>query len=716
MKNRKTLKTRLIFFISLLFVIFGLAFSVYFYHQTRQILQQELVKRGKTLVYDLARNSKVGFQARNKIVLKQLLEGVMDNPDVVYGMIVTEKGEVLAEEYKDERYKEEIPYVSPPSAGVKITSFKIGKEKFYDFVAPIIIPVETAINDEFLFGGQTTAPTENYSVTTPKESVQGFVRLGMSTFGISMEIKETERVGLIILIITLLLAITILYLYIEYAISPLAELTAVAKRVSTGDLTQRAEVKREDEIGLLAGVFNQMLTDIKNVIKKIQIITKKLTSLSDEVQDTAEEVYSGATAQFKAVEETGSSIEELNASMREITEKIDVLSSSSEESSSSITELTATIAEVDRNMESLSSAIEETSSSISQMTAAIKEVASHIEELFKASENTAASMNQIDKSISEIERNTNETLQLSEKVTENATRGKEAVDYTRDSIREIKQTFSEVAKAIERLNAKTEEIGSILLVIDDIAEQTNLLALNAAIIAAQAGEEGKSFAVIADEIKELVERTSLSTKEVGDLINSLREESTYAKEALEKSDEKVNKSVTLSEEAGKALEEILNSAMLSTERMKEISRSTTDQANGSHQVTESINRIVEMARKISIATKDQEAGSERILHAIEDMRQIARKVKISTKEQTQGSRQIMEAVKNINQMVHFISRSVQEQQKGVEHILDAMNRIQEITRQNQLNASSLESVVKNLNEQIEGLYEIVKYFRIEEEE
>ncbi len=720
MKNRSSLKTRLVLFISLLFVLFAIAFGVYFYKQTKQILQNELIKRGKTLATDLARNSKVGFRARNKVVLMQIIRGIMDDPDVAYAMIVTRKGEVLAEDYKDDRYKNEIPYISTSTIGVKVTKFKIGRETFYDFLAPIVLPSEENINDQDIFGMEGVGENNASGQTTQQRTFQedtfaGFVRVGMSTEGIAFEIKNTERVGLIILIISLLLAIAILYFYVDYSISPLGELTAMAKKVSAGDLSQQATIKRNDEVGLLASVFNQMLGDLKGVIKKIQGTTRKLTILSDEVQETAEEVFDGAAAQLKAVEETGSSIEELNTSMREITEKIDVLSSSSEESSSSITQLTATITEVDSNMENLSGAVDETSSSISQMIASIKEVAAHIEELFKASENTAASMNQIDKSIAEIERNTGETLNLSEKVTENALKGKEAVNLTKNGIQEILDTFAEVARAIENLTTKTEDIGSILLVIEDIAEQTNLLALNAAIIAAQAGEEGKSFAVVADEIKELAERTSLSTREVGDLIEALKQESSHAKEALSKSSEKVNKSVNLSEEASRSLEEILESARESTERIKEISRSTAEQVKGSHQVTESINKIVNMAKKISNATRDQKEGSERILHAIEDMRQIVRKVKLSTKEQAQGSKQIMQAVENINQMVHFISRSIQEQQKGVEHILDAMTKIQQITKNNQKNASTLETVAKTLNEQIEGLYEVVKYFHVGDE-
>src|SRR5207247_2827766 len=110
----------------------------------------------------------------------------------------------------------------------------------------------------------------------------------------------------------------------------------------------------------------------------------------------------------------------------------------------------------------------------------------------------------------------------------------DAINQTIEGINKIKAASEEAVRVIANLGVKIGEIGKILTVIDDVAEQTNLLALNAAIIAAQAGDHGKGFAVVADEIKDLAERASASTKDIGELIKSVQAESRNAIDAVER--------------------------------------------------------------------------------------------------------------------------------------------------------------------------------------
>ena len=121
----------------------------------------------------------------------------------------------------------------------------------------------------------------------------------------------------------------------------------------------------------------------------------------------------------------------------------------------------------------------------------------------------------------------------------------------------IRETVTRGADVINRLGARSEEIGKILTVITEVTDQTSLLALNAAILAAQAGEYGKGFAVVADEIKELAERTANSTKEIEDVVEAVRREAADAVRAMEEGVKKTEGGVRLSLAAGRALETIV---------------------------------------------------------------------------------------------------------------------------------------------------------------
>jgi methyl-accepting chemotaxis protein len=200
---------------------------------------------------------------------------------------------------------------------------------------------------------------------------------------------------------------------------------------------------------------------------------------------------------------------------------------------------------------------------------------------------------------------------------------------------------------IQDLGNQSKAIGKILTVIDDVADQTSLLALNAAIIAAQAGEHGKGFAVVADEIRELAERTAVSTREIAAIIGNLQTGTAEAVKAMAAGSDRVHQEVARSQVAGEALEKIRSSTLKSTEQVRGIVRATQEQSRGSRQITNSINQVASMLGQIATAIKQQTEGSRQLARAAESMKEIASQVKMSTGEQAKGSRQINTSMEQI---------------------------------------------------------------------
>jgi methyl-accepting chemotaxis protein len=231
----------------------------------------------------------------------------------------------------------------------------------------------------------------------------------------------------------------------------------------------------------------------------------------DDLEGLAKKLQEGISMQLSAADETSRLIKEIAGAMRDFATSVEALTQNAEESSSSILEMTATSSEVADNLGELANSVRETVSSIEEMAYSIKEVAKNVDALSLTAEETSSSMNEMDVSIDQVQSNANETARLSEEVALDAEKGAEAILKTISEIYRIKESSQEAVTAISALGSRIDAIGQIVNVIDDVAEQTNLLALNAAIIAAQAGEHGKSFAVVADEIKDLAERTAAST-------------------------------------------------------------------------------------------------------------------------------------------------------------------------------------------------------------
>ncbi len=180
-----------------------------------------------------------------------------------------------------------------------------------------------------------------------------------------------------------------------------------------------------------------------------------------------------------------------------------------------------------------------------------------IERQTTSATNLNAMMGELQEAISMIAQRCSNASESALQAGEDAQEGNTLVSKTTNGISEIAAVFRESADAINRLGAKGEQIGEIVRVINDIAEQTNLLALNAAIEAARAGEHGRGFAVVADEVRKLAERTTTATDEIATSINSIREETSVAVEKVESGTGRVTEGLSLAENAGSKLGEIV---------------------------------------------------------------------------------------------------------------------------------------------------------------
>ncbi len=206
-----------------------------------------------------------------------------------------------------------------------------------------------------------------------------------------------------------------------------------------------------------------------------------------------------------------------------------------------------------------------------------------------------ASVEEITHTTTLVAKNTADVAKLSETASNAAVDGGEIIQQTIDGIYRIRDTVSSIAETITGLQERSKQIGEITTVIDDIAEQTNLLALNAAIEAARAGEQGRGFAVVADEVRKLAERTSKATQEITSRIQSIQAETTKAAEGMERGQEEVENGVSLAREAGNSLSSIVKHVEDVSSKLANISVSMDEQGHAIQDIAENVSEVASHA-------------------------------------------------------------------------------------------------------------------------
>lgn len=309
--------------------------------------------------------------------------------------------------------------------------------------------------------------------------------------------------------------------------------------------------------------------------------------------------------------------------------------------------------------EAVLGSVDETVSSVAEISAGIEHVAANLDSLTEATFKSASAMEEISASLKNIEESAVLSHKVSQQVKSQADEGRLVLSETADALADIQKAVDFSYKGIMRLSENSTRIDSIVNVINDITKRTNLLALNASIIAAQAGEYGKSFGVVADEIRNLSLQTGSSTGEITSIIEEILKESRSAAENISQTKQLVHKGVVLGQNTGESLNTIIESANKSMEMTEGIKLSTREQTYGINMVTKSIEEISTMTSRIFKVSKEQTHATRKIAGAISSIRTMADEMVVASSAQVRGSSEIRSSVDGVARMVHDIFRDLE---------------------------------------------------------
>ena len=469
-------------------------------------------------------------------------------------------------------------------------------------------------------------------------------------------------------------------------------------RITSGDLSLSARyIIETTNSARMASAMRALVSNLERTIRRFGQLATDVAKVSEQISGRSRVLARSANDQLASTESTSTSVTQIDASINSVRSSMEELSANAEETSTSILEMSASIEEVSRIADTLSEFVEQTGSAIEEMIASINEVATNTESFSSFAIETASSMIQMNATTEEIGKSAKQSSELARYVTDAATEGRSAVGGTVDGMRKIQVAVEEAKTALGELAERSQEIGDIVRVIDEIAGQTNLLALNAAIIAAQAGERGRGFAVVADEIRDLSERTSVSTEEIRTLIQNVQRGVDRAAEQMTISADRVHDGVGLTERASQVLDKILDLTDRSTSSISEIARATEEQARGSAAATAAIEEVTKMVQQTAAATQQQSQTSRKIGEQAAMVRDYTKHLKRAMGEQETGSRAISRAMENIMGLVQNVLESTSVLASESSAIVKSMDVINKGSRESSFGVSELNLMSTSLS-------------------
>jgi methyl-accepting chemotaxis protein len=272
---------------------------------------------------------------------------------------------------------------------------------------------------------------------------------------------------------------------------------------------------------------------------------------------------------------------------------------------------------------------------------------------------------QISSAIETVSANARKATEGASDASKAAGNGAKIVSATVNGMTTIREKVNLSAGKVEEMGNRSEQIGAIVAAIEDIASQTNLLALNAAIEAARAGEHGKGFAVVADEVRKLAERAGAATKEIGGLIKGIQVTVSEAVVAMHESAEEVESGVKLAGDAGTALQDILESAEAVQELADQVTKASTEMQQLSNELISSADEVSAIVEENTAATEEMSAGSSEITHAIDNIASVSEENSASVEEVSAATEEMSAQVEEVSASAETLASMASELQKVV---------------------------------------------------
>ncbi|NPD22892.1 ABC transporter substrate-binding protein [Corallococcus exiguus] len=446
-------------------------------------------------------------------------------------------------------------------------------------------------------------------------------------------------------------------------------------RLAEGDLTTPIHTGFEGQEDL-----RRLILSLRRAMSQVQRVTSNLHRTGTGVSEQARMLLEAARRQGGAVERTLTAVGGNGTSLQVAIKRVQHIETFAHETTGALLEMTERLHQVVDGLETVNDFSQRTSGLTQAMTERLTHIAASGDELGRFASEAEDFVALVEGGIDAVRRRATETNSMAIAVTATAQRGEALVGDSVQGMYRVEETVRKAAELMEMLGTRSLEIGRIVDVIQEIADQTNLLALNAAIIAAQAGEHGRPFGVVANEIRSLAERTTRSTREIGTMVTGIRDAVETAVALVQEGREQATAGVALGDRASEALSEIrsitqrtfaaVEATVMETQRLE---------AQGAT-VVEASKRVARRVEDITRMAIEQSGNARDLVRQIQEMSRVGQSAGQKAEAQARTGRDLSEAVMRLSAAIEELRSAHQVLTRGDASIREEVAQVREDAR------------------------------------
>jgi methyl-accepting chemotaxis protein len=481
--------------------------------------------------------------------------------------------------------------------------------------------------------------------------------------------ENSSRIIQIILVVTNALAGVLAgQILISGTVKPINTLIKACDKLAVGDVDDilngdtNMGNNRKDEMGQLSKSLHEVLYSQEHLAESF----KKMADgdLTVEFKPRCDKDSIGL-AFTKMIGDLRNLMSRLITTSNGLIEASGQLSKASEQAGHATQQIASTSQQVAKGASEQSTSLQGTTRAMEQLSSAIEQISKGAQEQTKGIEKTLSTVKEVSSSITKVSDNARSAASGANESAKSAHKGAEKAQQTVGGMEKIKEAIGVASERVTKLGEQSSEIDKIVATIDDIAAQTNLLALNAAIEAARAGEQGRGFAVVADEVRKLAERSLGATKEIADLIIGIQKGVSEAVKAMEDGNHEIESGYKLAADAGASLTEIVTQAEKVGRQVEQISGASTGLTKLSEELLKVAEEISSVVEENTAATEQMAASSDQVSKSVESVAGVAEEngaateqVSASAQEMSAQVEQVVASAQSLSQMADELTQAV----------------------------------------------------------
>lgn len=513
-------------------------------------------------------------------------------------------------------------------------------------------------------------------------------------------------------IITMLIAFQFSVLVSRKTIASIRQLVKVIGATAEGKLSQTAIATSRDEIGYLALKINGLISQLRTIHEKIRTASGSVGETVEHVMHEVNTLTDLMGQQSRALDHTIEAVECIDEFIDAVVNEVNRLLGVTQRMLASTKEMHSRGEGVAQSTKYLTENVYYISGSVEQVRSAARRITKNVESLIEAITNTEKELRYISRLRIKVGENADQSQLLAKETMDASKQGQIAVDTTIEAIIDLKDVVARFAAIMRTVNTRSEQVSAILDLVDEITEQTSLLSLNASIISAQAGSHGRGFAIVANEIKNLAARTKDSTKEIGQIITSLQQETAQGVQSMTDGILRADRGVELIRDVKEMLNSILDRATQSSQRASDTAEFLRQGLPTAKMLAGIMNRVAELASDIQAAVQKEEHDVEQVVTAVENIHTMSAQVNQANIEQRKVSEHVAEQMEQMLENFQSISRQTKQLQRNSDEIIEAMRTIESVTETILEDANAMANhTARNLVKQAEALQSIVMIFQ-----